>query len=257
MVRQDKNPAELQWLCRSILREALPDSRNMEVDARFYPYIGLTHTIRRKGSAWVIRISDHCRYASSRVLEAIVMILVSKVMRRRPSHKYLQTYDLFRNDPWIKETVRERRLRKGRKHIAEDAGKHHSLLELYQELNNNYFNNQIEIHRIGWGLRASRGRLGHYDPIHHSITLSPTLDEPGVPRYVIRYIVYHEMLHAVFESATSGRVMRHHTSEFRRAESAYPDFESAKEFLREYGRRLHQKDQRRRGRKYGIKPDSQ
>lgn len=241
MVRQeDKNLSELQWLCRSILQVAFPAFRNLEVDACFYPYIGLTHTIRRKGSTWVVRISDHCRHAPRPVLEAIVMILAAKVMRRRPRQKYLQLYELFRNDPWIVEAVRERRLRRGRKHIAGEAGKHHSLLEIYQELNGCYFNNQIEIHRIGWGLRKSRERLGHYDPVHHTITLSPVLDEPGVPRFVVRFIVYHEMLHAVFEGTSSGRLKRYHTSEFRRAEKAYPDFAGAKKFLREYSGRIHQ-----------------
>jgi predicted metal-dependent hydrolase len=135
--------------------------------------------------------------------------------------------------------VRERRLRKGRKNIAEEAGKHHALGEIYQELNHRYFSNQIEINRIGWGLRNSRQRLGHYDPVHHTITLSPVLDQPGVPKFVVRYIVYHEMLHAVFESTSSRGLQRHHPSEFRRAEKAYPDFAAAKDFLREYCSRLH------------------
>ena len=257
MIRKgDKSLSELQWLCRSVFLESFPELCNIEVDACFYPYIGLTHTIRRKDSTWVIRISDHCRHASTPVLEAIVRILASKVMRRRPRQKYLQEYESFRNDPWVAEAVRERRLQKGRKHIADKEGRHHSLQELYQEINDAYFNNQIDIHKIGWGLRWSRGRLGHYDPVHHTITLSPILDEPEVPRFVVRYIVYHEMLHAIFESTPSGRIRRHHTSEFRRAEKAYPDFDTATKFLTEYSGRLRQKDRGRRGRKYGIKPQS-
>ena len=257
MIRlEDQNLSELQWLCRSILQGSFPEFRNVKVDACFYPYIGLTHTIRRKGTEWIVRISDHCKHAPRQVLESIIMILGSKIMRRRPRSKYMQTYESFRKDPWIAEAVRERRLRKGRKNIAGEAGKHHSLWEIFQELNAAFFNNQIEVRRIGWGLRRSRGRLGHYDPVHHTITLSPTLDAPGVPRFVVRYIVYHEMLHAVFESTLSGRCTIHHTSEFRRAEKAYPDFEVAKSFLGEYSAGLRKEDQRRHGRKYGIKPDS-
>jgi hypothetical protein len=245
MVRQEEgNISDLQWLCRSILQGAFPAFRNVEIDARFYPYIGLTHTIRRKGSAWVVRISDHCRHAPRLVLEAIVMILACKVTRRRPGPKYMQAYELFRKDPWIVEAVRQRRLRKGRKQIAGETGKHHSLLEIYRELNHSYFNDQIEISRIGWGFRRSRGRLGHYDPVHHTITLSPVLDDAGVPRFVVRYVVYHEMLHAVFETSSPGGFKRHHSSEFRRAEKAYPDFSVAEEFLREYSRRIHQNKQR-------------
>ena len=212
----------------------------MSVDACFYPYIGLTHTIRRKGSTWMIRISDHCRHAPRPVLEAIVMILACKVMRKKPRRKFLQTYELFRKDPSLSEAVRERRILKGRKHITGDVGEYHSLLEIYRDINGRYFNNQIEIGRIGWGLRRSWSRLGHYDPVHHTITLSPVLDSLTVPRFVVGYIVYHEMLHAIFEDAPSGGVRKHHPPEFHRAERAYPDFDGAKIFLREYCGKRHQ-----------------
>jgi hypothetical protein len=237
--QEDKSIAELQWLCRTILQNAVPAFRDMNMDASFYSYIGLTHTIRRKGTTWVVRISDHCRHAPRHVLEAIVNILASKVMRRKPNRKYLQVYELFRKTPWVAEAVRSRRLQKGWKHLAGEKGKYYSLREIYQELNRDYFNNQIEIRRIGWGLRKSKERLGHYDPVHHSITLSPLLDTPRVPKYVVRYIVYHEMLHAIFEDNPSSGYRRHHPAEFRRAEKSYPDYASAKKFLREHARRLH------------------
>ena len=106
--------------------------------------------------------------------------------------------------------------------------------EVYEELNARYFNNQIEIGRIGWGLRKSRVRLGHFDPVHHTITLSPILDSPGVPKFVVCYIIYHEMLHAVFEDTSSHGRRKYHTREFRQAEKSYPDFAKAKEFLKDF-----------------------
>jgi hypothetical protein len=236
--QEDKNLAELQWLCSSVLRNAFPVFRNAAIDACFYSYIGLTHTIRRKGPGWIVKISDHCRRAPRQVLEAVIMILGYKVMRRRPLQEYLRTYELFRKDPGITEAVRERRIRKGRKHITGEAGRYYSLEMIYQDLNSVYFNGQIEIARIGWGFRRSRRRLGHYDPAHHTITLSPVLDAPGVPGFVVRYIVYHEMLHAVFEGPSGRDRKRHHFAEFRRAEQAFPDYERAKKFLGEYCRKL-------------------
>ena len=236
---EDNCLPELQWLCRSVLRSAFPDLRNADIDAVFYPYIGLTHTIRRKASGgWTVRLSDHCRHAPRDVLEAIVLILGCKVMRRRPRQEYLRTYDLFRRDPAIEEAVRERRMKKGRKNLAGEAGRHYSLGDIYRELNSAYFNNQIEIARIGWGLRRSRKRMGHYDPAHHTITLSPVLDAPAVPVFVVQYIVYHEMLHAVFENSRTRGRKRHHHAEFRRAERAFPHFARATKFLGEYCSRL-------------------
>jgi hypothetical protein len=224
--------ATLRAICRSALETAFPAFRNKDVEACFYPYIGLTHTIRRKESKWMIRISDHCCNAPASVLEAIVLILACKVMGKRPGKRLLQTYELFRKDPRVVAAVRKRRLLRGRKNISNIDGKFHSPHKICLELNSRYFNNQIDIQRIGWGLHRSLSRLGHYDSIHNTITLSPVLDSPKVPKYVVRYVVYHEMLHAIFENTPSMGAGRHHSKEFRRAERAYPDFSRAKKYIR-------------------------
>jgi hypothetical protein len=234
--REDKSQSLLQYICKAILQDSSPIFQNMHIDACFYPYIGLTHTIRRKGSAWIIRVSDHCRNAPRPVLEAIITILACKIMRRKPHRKHWNAYELFRMNPSVLESVRNRRLREGRKHIAGHEGKCHSLQKTYEEINNRFFNDQIEIERIGWGFRISWARLGHYDPVHHTITLSPALDSLKVPKFVVSYIVYHEMLHAIFEDTPAHRTRKHHPPEFRRIEKAYPDFAKAKKFLVEYCR---------------------
>jgi hypothetical protein len=245
MQKQDEHLSLLKWICRSSLQSAFPAFRNAEIDAIYYPYIGLTHTIRRKESnRYVLRISDHCRYAPRPVIEAIAMILGSKITHKKPPYRFVEIYELFRKDPGIEEAVRARRRERGRKYIAGAEGKHYSPMALYQEINNSFFNNQIEIRKIGWGLRKGWRRLGHYDPVHHTITLSPALDSPKVPEFVVRYIVYHEMLHAVFEVASPRKSKRHHFPEFRRTERAYPDFARAKKFLSEYfGRRKGKSDE--------------
>jgi hypothetical protein len=222
----------LRRICSSTLNTAFPAFRHKEVEACFYPYIGLTHTIRRKESKWVIRISDHCCKAPVPVLEAIIMILACKVAGKKPCRELLQTYEFFRKDPQVAEAVRKRRQLKGRKYISSEEGKYHSPRKILQELNSRFFNNQVEIRRIGWGLQRSLSRLGHYDSIHRTVTLSPVLDSPKVPKLVVRYVIYHEMLHAVFEDTPARGSGRHHSKEFRRAERAYPDFARAKKFLR-------------------------
>jgi predicted metal-dependent hydrolase len=150
----------------------------------------------------------------------------------------LRTYELFRKNAEVVDAVRQRRLLKGKKYIVGEAGDYHSLQDIYTELNRRYFNNQIEIEKVGWGMRNSRTRLGHYDPVHNTITLSPFLDSPKVPKYVLDYIMYHEMLHSVFQSHSSRGAKLHHPPEFRHAEKAYPDFARARKFIGDYcGRR--------------------
>ena len=76
-------------------------------------------------------------------------------------------------------------------------------------------------------------RFGSYSPGPRLIRIHPLLDQDFVPRYFVRYIVFHEMLHAhlgLVESP-SGRTLSH-THEFNQIERAYPDFHRAEAWQR-------------------------
>jgi hypothetical protein len=229
-----ENAGELQWICNSVLQSSFNQFRGTEIRASFYPYIGLTHTIRRNGDVWNVRVSDHCRHAPRAVLEAVVYILGCKIIRRKPPVEMIRLYERFRSEPLVEAAVDQRRLRRGRKIIGSPVGKHHSLEEIYCALNGKYFNDQIEIRKLGWGPRRGWSRLGHYDPVHHTITISPVLDSARVPRWAVAFVVYHELLHAVFDGGSGTGSRRHHPPAFRRAEQGYEDYSSAKRFLSEF-----------------------
>ena len=231
---ENKTSLELQWLCRSVLENFSSEFRAAAIDARFYPYIGLRHTIRRSENGWIVRISDHCLRAPHLVLEAIVSILACKVLRRRVPKRLQQTYDGWRQESGVSDAVNERRAEKGRKYFAIHDGNWHPLPEICRDVNKRFFNDQIEIQKIGWGVRRSWGRLGHFDPVHRTITLSPALDSKNVPRFVVDFIVYHEMLHVVFEGAENSGFRRYHPPAFRRTERAHPDYEAVKKFLKKF-----------------------
>jgi hypothetical protein len=211
-----------------------PSFRDARIIASFYPYIGLTHTIRRRNGDWVVRVSDHCRFATGLVLEAIAIILGCKVLRRHPPSRMVDVYEQFCRNPAVQARVQSRRRLRGQKRINAVEWRHHDLAAIYRNLNEKYFGRQVEIGKVGWGLRASWRRLGHYDPLHQTITVSPVLDSPRVPQSVLAYLVYHEMLHAVFEDTAGPGRKRHHPPEFRRAERAYPIYHSARKFLKRF-----------------------
>ena len=233
-MKTNETSPELQWLSKAVLEKFSPEFRGVAIDARFYPYIGLTHTIRLCESRWVVRVSDHCRRAPHLVLEAIVTILACKALHRRVPKPALRIYDEWRNEPFVSEAVKARRIAKGRKRFSSNEGRRHSLQEICRDVNRRFFNDQIEIREIGWGVRRSWGRLGHYDPTHNTITISPVLDSQNVPRFVLDFIVYHEMLHAVFEGAEKNGCRRHHPPAFHRAERAHPDYEAVKKFIKKF-----------------------
>lgn len=228
----------LEEICRKALQARFPSFRGVEVTLRFYPYIALTHTIRRSGKGWAMRISDHCLDAPDRVIEAVAILLACKVLRRKPPQDEAEIYRRYRTASDVMQRVRQRRAERGSKRIGAAEGRTHSLSEIFAEINRRHFNSQVEVRALGWGLRRSWGRLGHYDPAHRTITLSPVLDSPDVPRSVVEYLVYHEMLHCVLEDAgVAGSSDRDHPEAFRRADKAFPGSREARKFLGEFCRK--------------------
>ena len=111
-------------------------------------------------------------------------------------------------------------------------GRYVDLKALFDALNRLYFGGSVTA-RITWGrmppLRRRRSiRFGSFSVEDDLIRVNPLLDQEFVPEYFVRYIVFHEMLHAdlgIGETA-SGR-QRFHTREFKRREQTYPDYTRA------------------------------
>jgi len=83
--------------------------------------------------------------------------------------------------------------------------------------------------RITWGRSNPNARrslqLGSYDAKLELVTIHPVVDRADVPAFFVRYLVFHELLHAVVpaERSPSGRWL-HHPPAFRARERAYPDY---------------------------------
>ena len=144
-----ENTSELEWICRATLQAKYPSFRGLEIKAAFYPYVGLTHTLRRQKGGWLLRISDHCAHAPRIVLEAITLLLACKVLRLTPPADMVRIYDRFRKDPDVESAVDSRRLRRGRKIFRQDGDKHHTLADIYRALNERYFNSLVDVRRLG------------------------------------------------------------------------------------------------------------
>lgn len=98
--------------------------------------------------------------------------------------------------------------------------------------------------QITWG-RKGKGkrsiRLGSYDFEQRLVRIHPVLDQRWVPSYFIEYIVYHELLHALYppiEDESGRRCV--HTEEFKSMEERYPLYKEALEWEAKHIRRLLQ-----------------
>lgn len=121
----------------------------------------------------------------------------------------------------------------------ETKGKVYDLEEIYDQVNQEYFDRELDL-SITWfgrcGFRRKRHTtFGLYQGSMKLVKVHRMLDEPFVPEYFVRYIVYHEMCHHVCPSYhdENGR-HRIHSPEFKQKEMLFREFAAAKEWIKNY-----------------------
>lgn len=111
-------------------------------------------------------------------------------------------------------------------------GRYHDLREIFDELNERYFDGSIEA-RITWGRRSKRARsrekidLGQYVFDDKLIRIHPVLDAEDVPRFFVESVVFHEMLHEKHGPALVDGRREDHPPAFRRDETRFEHHEEA------------------------------
>src|SRR5262249_56047916 len=92
-------------------------------------------------------------------------------------------------------------------------GRHFDLTELFEELNAKYFDRRLKRPHIGWSRRPWQRQFGCYDPGPNHILLNRRMDHSGVPRYVVEYVLFHELLHVKHPTRRSGCTLVSHSPE--------------------------------------------
>lgn len=131
------------------------------------------------------------------------------------------------------------RLPMQRQFAFEHEGRYFDLRRIFDELNARHFRGRLRGYKVVWGRRQKRrpknyfvfGSIQEEDRI---IRINPWLDQSFVPRWFLKYVLYHEMLHSVVpdETDSSGR-RRVHTEEFYRRERLYPGYRRARRWEEE------------------------
>jgi hypothetical protein len=122
------------------------------------------------------------------------------------------------------------------------CGRVYDLAVIAAELDARHFGGAINP-AITWGRamrRHGRRRItfGTYHHAQRLIRIHPRLDDVRVPEFFVRYIVFHEMLHAAFGENGDTSARRNgrrviHSREFRRREKEFPDYARALEWEKE------------------------
>ncbi len=209
-----------------------------KIEVVFYPYVGINHTIRLRNGKIYIRLAEICRAAPLDAQRALAFILVAKLRRKKIPPLAAEIYRSFVRSREMQSKAVENRRAKGRKIITSPRGEVYDLEEIFARINQAYFQSSIQKPTLSWSARKTFRILGHHDSTHQTIIISKTLDDVKVPRYVVEYVVFHEMLH-IFHPTTHRDGRRYnHTPQFRRDEKKFTYFSEAENWIEQNARAL-------------------
>jgi hypothetical protein len=200
---------------------------------RFYSFVSINNTIRLRQGELYVRVSDLLEGAPETVLHAIAHILLAKLYRKPVDRALSARYRRYIGSHDISAKARLVRQIRGRKLIHSASGHQYHLDEIFEDLNRRFFHGLMGRPQLTWSRDHARNRLGHYDPAHNTIVISRVFDHPRVPRCVVEYIVFHEMLHLKHPVKLRGSRRCVHSREFIAEERAFPELEQAERFLKQ------------------------
>jgi hypothetical protein len=197
----------------------------------FYPYSSLTLTIRRREEEMIVRFSDLLQRAPIAVLEGAAAILLAKIYRRRTPRALVAPYNDYAKSHRTRQRIQNMRSGRVRRTSLDATGRHFDMNGMFDDLNTRFFAGSLRRPHLGWSTRSWRRQFGSYDPGPKQILLNKRMDRPEVPRYVVEYVLYHEMLHVKHPTRKSGCTLLSHSPEFRAEEKLFPDFLRARKAL--------------------------
>jgi hypothetical protein len=202
--------------------QALDRNREVpEIEVMFYPYIGINHTIRLRNSKVYVRLAEICENMPLDAQRALAFILVAKLLRKKVPPLAAKIYRSFIKSQDMQSAALENKRARGRKLISSPKGAIYNLEQIFADLNKTYFQNSIEKPTLSWSVKKTYRILGHHDSTHQTIIISKSLDDVKVPRYVVEYVVFHEMLHIFHPTMHRNGRRYNHTPQFRRDEKKF------------------------------------
>jgi hypothetical protein len=215
-----------------VFAELKPRTKPPEIAVEFRPFANANCFIRLENGRLHVRISDILQSAPAPIVEALAHILLCKLFRRPIPAIYNHRYRLYLNRREVRRSAELLRQIRGYKFISGPQGERYNLEEIFEDLNQRYFDGLMARPPLGWSRRPSRCTLGHYDPSHNAIVISKLLDQEEIPLLALEYVLFHEMLHLRYPVEHKGARRRIHTRAFREAEKAFERLKESKEMLR-------------------------
>lgn len=196
--------------------------------AQFYRSRALSHTIQLQNGTITIRIAESLKIAPRHILSALGLILLFKLFRVKADRELNRSYRAYIRENILPGLETARRKPSSR---YSAVGNYYNLNELFDELNEKYFEGSLEKPLLGWSLSRSYARLGFYVAEKRQLVISKIFDSKKVPREVVEFLLYHEMLHIHIPVRAGKKRRIVHPVEFRRLEHSFPNYKRIEKWI--------------------------
>ncbi|NYT03335.1 MAG: SprT family zinc-dependent metalloprotease [Candidatus Methanofastidiosa archaeon] len=197
-----------------------------KVVSEYYSYKSIKNTARVKKGILYVRVSDRLREAPFEVKESLAYILLSKIKGIRVAPRYKRTYNDYIHNLIINESF------DNINGIHDPVGRYFDLDEIFSTINNNFFSNEISKPSLRWSKKRAYRIFGRYDRSKNEIVVSSLLDDKRTPKFVVEYIMYHEMLHVKFGFIYKRGRRKIHTGQFKKEEEKFPFYKESIDYLK-------------------------
>jgi hypothetical protein len=215
-----------------VFRLLRPRTPMPEVEIQWRKYAGVNSSVRLEQGKLSLKISDLLQSSPPSVIEALAFILLGKLYRKPASKAHVHRYNLYLNRRDVRRDLHLARQIRGRKFISGPTGQVYDLKEIFERLNQRYFDGMMAMPELGWSRTRNRHLLGHFDPCHNAIIISRIFDRENVQKLALEFVMYHEMLHLRFPTEYRGARRCIHTAEFKNAEKEFVGWKEAGELLK-------------------------
>ena len=201
------------------------------VRASYYPYRELKHTWRTRNGRLVFRISDYLRDSPENVLESLAWCLISRARGRKCPTGVESKYLRHARSSEFWSTQRSLYLSRARNLSFRSSGETHDLVEAFEYVNSCYFCGEMACPDLAWVKESPSRRIGFLHQPLGILAVNKALDSERVPRYVLEFVVYHELLHSILDCGVFPDRRVYHTREFRSRERAFRQHDEARNWL--------------------------
>ncbi len=206
------------------------------VTADYHPYAELKHTWRSSRGTVSFRVSDYMDHAPDEVTEALAWFLLCRAYGKRCPEGMAERYLGFARSRELWGPKKGTYMTRARNLSFRPVGASRDLGAVFDYVNSCYFDGAIRCPDLAWAKESPSVRLGFYFEPLDILAANRVMDSEKVPRYVLEFVVYHELLHGVLEAKGPPTRRVHHTKEFREMERRFSMYDEAEAWLSKLAR---------------------